>query len=156
MSDLTGIEFELGSIDKGRYESQRVVAKTGDERIIFGLKEFIDISDFYNNIPTNYDPTCFTDSITFDAKGNVKMCCIDYKNSTEFANVEFENMSDIFDKYLSLVDTMRSKGSPFSGCRNCKGFKSRPEKIFSLKKNYYPRLVRKFPFVREIRNFLNS
>ncbi|MBT5400306.1 radical SAM protein [bacterium] len=156
LSEFTGINFELGDVNEGRFSSQRVVAKTNDERIIFGLKEFVDINNFYSNIPTNYNPTCFTDSITFDAEGNVKMCCIDYKNSTEFAKIESETMSDIFDKYITLVDTMRSEGSPFADCRNCKGFKSKTEKILSIRKNYYPMFVRKFPSLRKIKNFLNN
>lgn len=154
LSTLTDIKFELGSLDKGRYDAQKVIAKTSDEKIIFGLKAFIDINDFYNNIPTDHDPVCYTDSLTFDAKGNVKMCCIDYRNSTEFSNVNQESMEGIFEKYLTYVDTMRSEGSPFEGCRNCKGFKSKSSKLFSLKRNYYPKIVKKIPSVRLLRNLL--
>ncbi len=152
LSSLTGIEFKLGGLEKGRYDSQEIVAKSNDDKIVFGFKEFIDISDFYNNIPTEYNPTCFTDSLTFDAKGNVKMCCIDYKNSTQFANVEKDNMPDIFKMYISLVDKMRTTGSPFQGCKSCKGFKSKSEKIFSLKKNYYQKIIKKMPFLRTFKN----
>ena len=153
LSKLTNIKFEYGS-RKGRIDSQRVVAKTADGRIVFGLKAFSDITKFYDNIPVNNDPICFTDSLTFDVNRKVKMCCIDFRNSTEFADASKEDMASVFSKYLSLVDEMRSKGSRFDGCKNCKGYKSEGEKLLSLRKNYYPRIVKKYPFVRNIRNFL--
>jgi len=155
LSKLTNVNFYLASGDKGRIASQEVIAKTEDNRIIFGFKSFSDITSFYDNIPVSHNPVCFTDSITFDVNGKVKMCCIDFRNLTEFANVNMEDVPSIFSNYLALVDEMRSKGSRFDGCKNCMGFKSKSEKFLSLRKNYYPRLVRRFPFVRNLRNFFS-
>lgn len=153
LSKLTNIKFNHNS-GKGRLDSQEVIAGTPDNRIVIGFKSFSDITSFYDNIPTDYNPVCYTDSITFDANGKVKMCCIDFRNSTEFADVNTEDVSTIFNQYLTLVDEMRSKGSKFDGCKNCMGFKSKSEKFFSLRKNYYPRIVKKFPFVRSLKNTL--
>jgi hypothetical protein len=154
LTELSKIDFDLSGNGKGRYDSQKIIARTHDNRIVFGVKSFHDISTFYDNIPVDYNPVCNADTITFDTNGKVKMCCIDFRNSTEFANVNEESMSSIFERYLKNVDEMRSTGSPFSGCRNCMGFKTSSEKLFSLRKNYYPRLVKKIPMLKNIRNFI--
>jgi hypothetical protein len=151
LSALTGIEFNIGG-GIGRMDSQEVIAKTSNDRIVFGFKVFSDISSFYDNIPVDHSPVCSSDSITFDTNGKVKMCCIDYMNSTEFADVSKEEMSTVFIKYLSLVDEMRSDGSRFDGCKNCMGYKNKREKFFSIRKNYYPKVAKKFPIVRTIRD----
>ena len=156
LSKLTKIKFSLGRIKNGRYDSQEIVASSNDNQIIFGLKQFNDINDFYSNIPLKHDPVCYTDSITFNSKGFAQMCCIDYKNSTNFADANIEDMSDIFEKYLSHVDTMRSSGSPFSSCRNCMGFKNEYDKLFNIKKNYYPRLLKKIPVLRRFREYIST
>ena len=156
LTELTNIDFDLSTNSKGRYGFQKVIAGTHDNRIIFGLKSFEDITTFYDNIPVNHDPVCYADAITFDTNGKVKMCCIDFRNTTEFANANQESMPVIFQRYLNNVDEMRSTGSPFSGCRNCKGFKSKSEKLFSLRKNYYPKLAKKIPAIRTLRNKLKT
>ena len=146
LTELTNIDFDLSTNSKGRHDFQKIIAGTHDNRIIFGLKSFEDTTTFYDNIPVNHDPVCYADTITFDTNGKVKMCCIDFRNTTEFANANEESMPVIFERYLNNVDEMRSTGSPFSGCRNCKGFKSESEKLFSLRKNYYPNPIFNFVF----------
>ena len=86
-------------------DSQEVMAYSHDSRVFFALKEFRDITNFYDNLPTSYDPICNMDSITFDTQGNVKLCCIDHKNSTQFSNVKNDDMKVIFKKYVGQIKT---------------------------------------------------
>jgi hypothetical protein len=127
-----------------RYDSQEVMAYSPDSRVFFALKEFRDITNFYDNLPTSYDPICNMDSITFDTQGNVKLCCIDHKNSTQFSTVKDDEMAVIFDKYVGLINQMRTVGSPFSGCRNCMGYKNKSEKLAKTVWRKLPRAKIKF------------
>lgn len=157
ISKLTGIEFEFDvkSNTITRYAGQKIAAKSADNQIIFGLKEFIDISDFYNNIPAGTDPICYADSLTFNSKGRALMCCRDFRGATQFADVGNENMDEIFSRYLKHVNTMRTKGSPFKDCRKCMGYKNRAEVFFNLKKKVFLRL-NKISFIMDIKNNIFS
>ena len=157
ISDLTGIEFDFNteSNTKIRYAGQKIAAKSPNGQLNFALKEFMDNKDFYNNIPTSVDPICHAETLTFNVRGHATMCCIDFRGSTKFGDVVKEDMADIFSKYLKLVDTMRTKGSPFKDCRKCMGYKNKTEKNFNVKKRLYTR-AKKIPLLVDIRNKIRS
>jgi len=152
ITELTGIDFtySVEESDKRRYLDQNIAAKSVSGNIVFSFKNFLDISDFYNNIPLSSNPICHSDSLTFGSNGAVKMCCIDFRGSTSFANVSNnEDMSVIFNKYLKLLEVMRTKGSPFKDCRKCMGYKSKYEMIFNIKKRSY-NYLKKIPIAVKI------
>jgi hypothetical protein len=138
MSEKTGIEFCEGKSTSRRSLHQRLLARSSDDRIIFGGKRFVDLVNFYNRKLTNESPVCFSEMMVFMMNGDVKACCTDYKNMTRFANINDASMKDIFQRYVSLVNTMRTRGASFECCRYCLGYETYREKfvktLFSLKK----------------------
>ena len=129
MSQKTGICFHEGSNNNQRYQNQQILGYSSDGRIIFGGKEFIDTIKFYEKMPSDRPPICFSEIMVFMMNGDVNACCIDYKNKTVFANVFDESMENIFQMYVQLINTMRTKGSPFECCRHCLGFNTYREKL---------------------------
>ena len=124
------------------YDGQEIIASSSDSRVFFAFKQFRDITRFYDNLPTSYAPICHMASITFDTKGNVKVCCIDHKNSTQFSNVQDADMRLIFDNYVKNINQMRTVGSPFLGCRNCMGYKNKYEKLAKMVFSKLPRAAK--------------
>lgn len=138
MSKKTGIDFHEGSINITRSPNQQVLAHSLDGRVIFGSKQFSDIKEFYNRIPTIKPPVCFLELMVFWMNGDVNACCIDYKNKTVFANINDAPMEEIFQQYVGIINKMRTQGSPFECCRACLGYNTYREKmakwIYSLSK----------------------
>jgi hypothetical protein len=129
MSEKTGIDFHEGSINTTRYPNQQVLAHSFDGKVIFGGKQFSDITNFYNRMPTIKPPVCFLELMVFRMNGDVNACCIDYKNMTVFANINGTPMEEIFQQYVSIISAMRTQGSPFECCRHCLGYNTYREKL---------------------------
>jgi purine nucleoside permease len=138
MSEKTGIDFHEGSINVTRYANQQVIAHSLDDKVIFGGKPFVDIINIYNRMPTVKPPVCFSETMVFRMNGDVNACCIDYRNMTVFANIIDASVKDVFKQYVSIINAMRTQGSPFECCYNCLGYNTYREKlakwIYSLTK----------------------
>jgi hypothetical protein len=129
ISENTGIDFHGGQGEVSRYPGQETLAHSSDGKIFFGTKEFIDMVNFYDRLPTSAPPVCYMEGMVFKMNGNVSPCCIDYKNQTDFGSIIETPMEEIFQKYVAIVNTMRTEGSPFDCCRNCLGYDTHREKI---------------------------
>jgi len=148
ITSKTGIEFSKDYIE-GRYQGQDVVAvsKNTNADIVIAFKTFIDMTDYVNNIKLNSKPVCYADSVTFSTNGDIKMCCIDYTDGTAFANVKDQPIDEIMEIYISKVNEMRTKGSPFEVCKSCFGYKNNFDKYFNIRKRvadylkHYPKIV---------------
>lgn len=112
-----------------RYSGNEILGTSEDKRVSFSFKSFYDIKGLYDKIPCDRNPICFSDNILMAWDGDVMVCCIDYRHMTTFANVNDSPMNDIFDKYIELVNMMRTQGSPFECCRSCFGYYTRREKL---------------------------
>lgn len=128
IAEKAGIKFQEGAGGVTRYPGQIILAHAPDNRIIFGAKAFADIVGLYDKIPTNTLPICFMEDPVFHMNGDVSACCIDYKKGTVFGSISEATMENIFAKYVGLVNTMRTNGSPFECCRHCLGFNTYREK----------------------------
>lgn len=129
MSAKTGIEFCEGESTYRRNFHQQIFAHSLDHRIIFGGKRFIDLINFYNRKLTNESPVCSSETMVFMMNGDIKACCTDYKNMTVFASIIDASMKDIFQRYVSLVNTMQTRGAPFRCCIYCLGYETYREKF---------------------------
>ncbi|MCX5829722.1 MAG: hypothetical protein NTV58_17265 [Deltaproteobacteria bacterium] len=128
ISQKTGIELYEGESACRRNINQLILAHSSDDRIIFGGKRFVDLVNFYNRKLTNDSPVCFSETTVFMMNGDIKACCTDYKNMTVFANIIGTSMKDIFQRFVSLVNTMRTRGAPFECCKHCLGYETYREK----------------------------
>lgn len=128
-SQKSGIEIIPKAQGIQRYSGNEILGTSEDNRLSFSFKSFYDIKGLYDKIPCDTNPLCFSDNILMASDGDVMMCCIDYRHMTTFSNVNESPMDEIFDKYVELVNIMRTQGSPFECCRSCHGYYTRREKL---------------------------
>jgi len=154
LEKITPLKFLQVDNAEGRYAAQHVLYADHKRNIIIAFKEFYDIKSFYENIPRKSAPICYSDQLTFDVTGGIKMCCIDFKGGTKFGSVEESSMVDLMERYIKNVKIMRTTGSPFEVCKACFGYRSNTDRIFSLRGNI-KQLVKRSPYLLRMYKFVH-